>query len=538
MANVLGELFGNIANAIREKTGDTTTMKPAEFPSKIGQIPVGGSPDIVLLSKQDITDFTMDSTFETFARHYAPASFALEVGKEYRVLWDNEEHICTACSSSAPGYPVVYIGNALQIGGESAGENFLIVYTPAANHLTLFAVDDKTSHNVAVYEVAETTSADLCYVTFMNEDGTVELGKKAVATGDDCADPIARGVFDTPTRESTAQYNYTFAGWATEANGGLDSNALKEVTENRTVYANYISAVRYYTITYYDSDGTTVLKTESLAYGSTPSYVPVKTGYTFTGWNTAIETVTGDAEYIAQWIEKLDFSTLSWSKIAEYAESGEAANVFEIGATKTFETQAGVSVVAEIIGFNHDDLADGTGKAGITLKMNNSFDNQRPSTGGVSSWGSAINTTTYLQLSWDTCETRKYWNMTTSGMALNGILPSDLVNVIKQVKKKYYDIPNAAIETTDDYLWLPSLSELGFTDYGDHGECYAAYTQNKVASTDYAELIEYNDGSAVMYGTRSKASASLNQPCISMRGSYTTSTQGSGGIYTFPHFCI
>ena len=42
MANVLGTLFGNIANAIREKTGDTGTMKPAEFPDKIKEIEVGG----------------------------------------------------------------------------------------------------------------------------------------------------------------------------------------------------------------------------------------------------------------------------------------------------------------------------------------------------------------------------------------------------------------------------------------------------------------------------------------------------------------
>ena len=44
MANVLGELFGNIATAIREKTGDTATMKPAEFPEKIRGIEVGSDP--------------------------------------------------------------------------------------------------------------------------------------------------------------------------------------------------------------------------------------------------------------------------------------------------------------------------------------------------------------------------------------------------------------------------------------------------------------------------------------------------------------
>lgn len=36
--NVLGTLFGDIAKAIRGKTGDTATMKPAEFPEQIRKI--------------------------------------------------------------------------------------------------------------------------------------------------------------------------------------------------------------------------------------------------------------------------------------------------------------------------------------------------------------------------------------------------------------------------------------------------------------------------------------------------------------------
>lgn len=38
MANVLGDLFGSIASAIREKTGDTGTIKPSQFPDKIHSI--------------------------------------------------------------------------------------------------------------------------------------------------------------------------------------------------------------------------------------------------------------------------------------------------------------------------------------------------------------------------------------------------------------------------------------------------------------------------------------------------------------------
>ena len=41
MANVLGALFQDIANAIRAKTGSTDTMKPAEFPAQISSIVAG-----------------------------------------------------------------------------------------------------------------------------------------------------------------------------------------------------------------------------------------------------------------------------------------------------------------------------------------------------------------------------------------------------------------------------------------------------------------------------------------------------------------
>ena len=178
------------------------------------------------------------------------------------------------------------------------------------------------------------SSADVRYVTFMNEDGTVELGKKAVATGDDCADPIARGVFSTPTKESTAQYTYTFYGWATTPNGAADSNWNKAVSEDRTVYANFVSAVRYYTITYYDSDGTTVLKTESLAFGSMPSYRPSKEGHVLAGWIPAIATVTGNASYTVEWEERVSFESASWEKIKEICGNREAADYFKLGDTR------------------------------------------------------------------------------------------------------------------------------------------------------------------------------------------------------------
>lgn len=154
---------------------------------------------------------------------------------------------------------------------------------------------------VTVEAVESGSAAGVHYVTFMSHDGTTELYKRPVADGDNCADPVERGLISAPTKESTVQYDYSLVGWATTPNGAWDETALNSVTEDKTVYAAYASVVRYYTITYYDDDGTTVLATKSFAYGSMPSYTPTKVGFSFAGWTPATTTVTGDASYIAQW---------------------------------------------------------------------------------------------------------------------------------------------------------------------------------------------------------------------------------------------
>lgn len=153
--------------------------------------------------------------------------------------------------------------------------------------------------------------AGVHYVTFMSEDGTTELYKRAVADGDDCADPVDRGLINAPTKESTVQHDYSFVGWATTPNGAWDENALKAVTADKTVYAVFAATARYYTITYYDDDGTTVLATESLAYGSTPSYMPTKAGYAFVAWTPAVTTVIGDKSYTATWATAIASGTVA-----------------------------------------------------------------------------------------------------------------------------------------------------------------------------------------------------------------------------------
>lgn len=188
------------------------------------------------------------------------------------------------------------------------------------------------------------SDVELVYVTFMSHDGLKELHKRAVVSGNDCMEIVAGGLIDAPTRESTASQVFTFAGWSTVANGGLDENALKSVTADRTVYANYIEGVRHYTVSFYDGD--TLLTTQSVAYGSAPvEYTPEKEGYKFDGWTPAFSAVKSDVSYYAKWIDM--------SSLLGFGDCGE-------NATWTL-TQEGVLTISGTGELRHSGLGPTAG---------------------------------------------------------------------------------------------------------------------------------------------------------------------------------
>lgn len=224
-------------------------------------------------------------------------------------------------------------------------------------------------------------SADVRYVTFMN--GSVELYKKPVAVGDDCVDVVSKGLIDTPTKESTAQYSYTYYGWGASDGGAADSTILQNITEDKTVYAIFTAAVRYYTITYLDDDGVMVLKTETVAYGSTPTppTPAIKEGYIFEEWQPAITTVTGNQTYTAYYTEAEGLETLEWSEIAAISAAGTGENYFAVGDTKSVhlngtmgEITLDATLYVYILGFNHNSTVEGTGIHFGTFKTGDGVD--------------------------------------------------------------------------------------------------------------------------------------------------------------------
>ena len=128
---------------------------------------------------------------------------------------------------------------------------------------------------------------------FVDEDGTV-LKEETLEYGSAISYPA------NPEKESTKEYTYTFNGWDKD---------VTILTEDVTFTATYSETKNQYNYKFVDEDGT-VLKEETLEYGSTISYPtdPEKEStkeytYTFTGWDKDDTVLTDDVIFTATYSE-------------------------------------------------------------------------------------------------------------------------------------------------------------------------------------------------------------------------------------------
>ena len=156
-----------------------------------------------------------------------------------------------------------------------------------------------------VYTAQYSTTINKYTVTWKNYDGTVLETDTEVPYG---TMPTYGG--NTPTKEKDVQYTYAFDGW---------DKAVSPVVGDITYTAKYTNTVNEYTITWKNHDGT-ILKTDSVAYGSKPNYTgttptkqgDVQYGYIFDGWTPSIVNVTGEAEYKAIFKQAINKYTVTW----------------------------------------------------------------------------------------------------------------------------------------------------------------------------------------------------------------------------------
>ena len=142
-------------------------------------------------------------------------------------------------------------------------------------------------------------------VIYANWDG--EELQRSVVCESSPAMPEYAG--EMPTKEATAQYSYSFAGWG---------DVAEVVTGDVTYTAQFEATTRSYTITWLDDDGTEIDVSEDVAYGTLPTHGdPARTlespyRQDFAGWSPVIESVTSNATYRATFHEIVaDVSTLA-----------------------------------------------------------------------------------------------------------------------------------------------------------------------------------------------------------------------------------
>lgn len=148
---------------------------------------------------------------------------------------------------------------------------------------------------------------------------------------------------------------------------------------------------------------------------------------------------------------------MSWKQINDISEVGLASTYFSVGDTKTMSISTENYKVA-IYGFKKDDLADGSGKAGMTFGLVNCLSTKYP----VNSGSSNSNTK-----GWSGCSARTLLR----GTIYNG-LEQELRNYMKNVSKKTSaGNKSTTINTSTDNLFLFSEIEVvGSISYSVSGE--------------------------------------------------------------------
>lgn len=225
----------------------------------------------------------------------------------------------------------------------------------------------------------------------------------------------------------------------------------------------------------------------------------------------------------------------------DIAAKGEASSAFakaeaamDAGTRWSVKLTNGNLMTYRIIGINHDDLADGSGKAGLTFF---SVGNIRSSYMYPKSYGAG---------SWEDSDLRAKMN---SGEIWN-LMPSDFQSKVKSVRKltnnSYSNDKNATVTATADKLFLLSYSEIvespesTWSDYswiGNEGSQYE-YFRGKVAANDNARNDCLIIGDWTWWERTSSIADRGHFLYVSTSGKPSFSMMSHAAIAVVPAFCF
>ena len=157
------------------------------------------------------------------------------------------------------------------------------------------------------------------------------------------------------------------------------------------------------------------------------------------------------------------FGNNSWAAIIKACQEKQVPNTWNVGDSCNM-TINNKTYAIDIIGKNHDDYADGSGKAPLTFQMHTTYATEYKMNNSDSNTGG-----------WADCLLR-----TTGGFkTIKSKMPAEVVAALKAVTKKTTaGGASSAIDTTEDTLFLLSEIEVQGTrthSYAGEGTQYAYY---------------------------------------------------------------
>ena len=214
----------------------------------------------------------------------------------------------------------------------------------------------------------------------------------------------------TPTKARTAQYTYTFAGWATSANqeSGTSASNLPKVTANVTYYAAFSKTINKYTLTvdpnsgsWTDNDGTAHTSAFTITQDYGTAYImkndATRTGYIFYGWNASGDgangydkdnktfTFTGNATLKANWNAGTYFITYVLNGGTNNSANPEEYQV----TTATFTLQAPTKTGYTFVGWTGSNGT--TPQTTVTIEQGSTGDRTYTANWNVNKYNAYLN---------------------------------------------------------------------------------------------------------------------------------------------------
>ena len=214
------------------------------------------------------------------------------------------------------------------------------------------------------------------------------------------------------------------------------------------------------------------------------------------------------------------FANNTWEQIIEACHANEVPDEWVADGTcyKDMEI-GGTPYRIDIIGKNHDDLSDGTGKAPLTFQMHDCY-----------ATAYAMNSSNTNSGGWQNSAMR-----TTRLPAILNLMPAEVQDAIREVQKKTSaGNKSSSIQTTNDKLFLLSEIEIfGRTtfSFAGEGKQYAYYQAGN-------SKVKNLSGSAYTWWERSPCSSESDLFCrVSSNGSADAGAAGNSYGVAFA-FCF